>query len=36
MARKDGIAKSEAADIFALLYAVDQTHEILKSLKEAK
>lgn len=37
MAKKDGVIREESiADAFALLYAVDQTHEIMKSLKEAK
>ena len=35
--RKDGIIRTTSAeDIWALIYAVDQTHEIMKSIKEAK
>jgi len=35
--RKNGIiATTSVEDIWALIYAVDQTHEIMKAIKEAK
>ena len=35
--RKDGIIRTTSADdIFALIYAIDQTQEILKAIKESK
>lgn len=37
MTKKNGIAQDiNITDYLALLYAVDQTHEIMKTIKEAK